>query len=39
MAWLTPFSESWMLTVPANVCTAPWPTKMIPKMNAMGKTM
>ena len=39
IVWLTPLSELWKLTVPASVCTAPWPTKMIPATNAMGMTM
>ncbi len=39
MTWVTPFKASWTVTVPSSVCTAPWPTKMIPKTNAMGHTM
>ena len=39
IVWETPFSASWTLTVPARVCTAPWPTKMIPATNAIGNTM
>jgi hypothetical protein len=39
MVWVTPFSASWMLTVPAKGLTAPWPTKMIPKTKAIGNKM
>ena len=37
--WTTPLMASWMLTVPASVCTAPWPTMTRPKTKAMGKKM
>ena len=39
MAWVTPFRWSLTLIGPARVCTAPWPTKMIPATKAMGTRM
>ncbi len=39
IVWVTPLMTSWMLTVPASVSTAPWPTKMIPPTKAMGRRM
>ncbi len=39
MVWVTPFNRLWISTGPPSVCTAPWPTKMMPNTKAMGKKM
>ena len=36
IVWVTPLSASWKLMVPARVSTAPWATKIMPEMNAIG---
>ena len=39
MVCVTPFSELWIATGPARVCTAPGPTMMMPARKAMGSRM
>ncbi len=39
MVCVTPLSPSWMLTGPANVCTAPWPTTTMPATKEIGSRM
>ena len=39
MVWVTPLRASWIVTGPARVCTAPWPTKMMPATKAIGSRM
>ena len=34
-----PVEASWIDAVPARVCTAPWPTKMMPATKAIGSRM